>query len=118
MVNEQPEALRLAQVAPYLEGGERGQWIMSAADELRRLHDEVQQLKSDLSEEVLISNEMLEVKDELLAALKWMVENDDTNEGDEPVERLGGASWNEYNEYWIDGLNKARAAINKAERTT
>ena len=35
----QPEALRLAQVAPYLEGGERGQWIMSAADELRRLHE-------------------------------------------------------------------------------
>ena len=34
----QPEALRLAQVAPYLEGGERGQWIMSAAAELRRLH--------------------------------------------------------------------------------
>ena len=39
MVNEQPEALRLAQVAPYLEGGERGQWIMSAAAELRRLHE-------------------------------------------------------------------------------
>ena len=39
MVNEQPEALRLAQVAPYLEGGERGQWIMSAADELRRLYE-------------------------------------------------------------------------------
>ena len=35
----QPEALRLAQVAPYLEVGERGQWIMSAADELRRLHE-------------------------------------------------------------------------------
>lgn len=45
----QPEALRLAEVAPYLEGGERGQWIMSAAAELRRLH---------------------EVNTELLAALK------------------------------------------------
>jgi hypothetical protein len=53
-----------------------------------------------------------------LAALNWLVEHDDTNEGDEPVERLGGASWNECNEYWIDGLNKARAAIAKAERTT
>ena len=30
-------ALKLIQLAPYLEGGERGQWIMSAADELRRL---------------------------------------------------------------------------------
>jgi hypothetical protein len=47
-----------------------------------------------------------------LEALEWMVANDDTNEGDEPVERLGGQSWNEYNAYWIDGLNKARAVIN------
>jgi hypothetical protein len=46
-----------------------------------------------------------------LEALEWMVANDDTNEGDEPVERLGGQSWNEYNAYWIDGLNKAREAI-------
>jgi hypothetical protein len=44
----------------------------------------------------------------------WMVENDETNEGDDPVERLGGQSWNEYNSYWLDGLNKARAAIAKA----
>ena len=51
----QPEALRLAQVAPYLEGGERGQWIMSAAAELRRLH---------------------EVKDELLSALQALVKTD------------------------------------------
>ena len=94
----QPEALRLAQVAPYLEGGERGQWIMSAAAELRRLHDEVQQLKSDLSEEVLISNEMLEVKDELVAALKEMLDGK-------------GKSFRELCE-------QARAAITKAERTT
>jgi hypothetical protein len=46
-----------------------------------------------------------------LEALEWMVANDDTNEGDEPVERLGGQSWNEYNAYWLDGLNKARASI-------
>ena len=39
MTTQQPEALRLTQVAPYLEGGERGQWIMSAAAELRRLHE-------------------------------------------------------------------------------
>ena len=37
MTTTQPEALRLAQVAPYLEGGERGQWIVAAAAELRRL---------------------------------------------------------------------------------
>jgi hypothetical protein len=46
-----------------------------------------------------------------LESLEWMVANDDTNEGDEPVERLGGQSWNEYNAYWLDGLNKARASI-------
>jgi hypothetical protein len=44
----QPEALRLAEVAPYLEGGERGQWIMSAADELRRLHEANTELLSAL----------------------------------------------------------------------
>jgi hypothetical protein len=58
---------------------------------------------------------MTHTKDEALnralEALEWMVANDDTNEGDEPVERLGGQSWNEYNAYWLDGLNKARASI-------
>jgi hypothetical protein len=51
---------------------------------------------------------------DLLAALQWMVENDDTREGEDPVESLGGETWSEYNEYWIEGLNKARAAIAKA----
>lgn len=38
-MNTQPEALRLAEVSPYLEGGgEKSQWIMDAAAELRRLH--------------------------------------------------------------------------------
>ena len=68
-----------------------------AAAELRRLHS---------------------VNAELLEALKWMVDNDDTNEGDDPVERLGGQSWNEFNAYWLDGLNKARSAIAKATGET
>ena len=54
----QPEALKLIQVAPYLEGGERGQWIMSAAAELRRLH---------------------EVNQELLEALKALSDADETD---------------------------------------
>ena len=37
-MSDQPIALRLAEVSPYLEGGERGQWIVDAAAELRRLH--------------------------------------------------------------------------------
>ena len=51
---------------------------------------------------------------DLLEALVWMVENDDTNEGDTPINRFGGASWNDVNAHWIKGLNKARAAIAKA----
>ena len=45
-MNEQPEALRLAEVSPYLECGERGQWIMDAAAEPRRLHEENENLCS------------------------------------------------------------------------
>mgnify|MGYP003661053329 CR=1 FL=1 len=73
MVNEQPEALQLAEVAPYLENGERGQWIVAAAAELRRLHES--------------NTELLEALKDLLAE--------------------------------TGGFNRsARAAINKAERTT
>ena len=93
MRDTQPEALRLAD---ELDGTVKtGYW--EAAAELRRLHS---------------------VNAELLEALKWMVANDDTNEGDDPVERLGGQSWNEYNSYWLDGLNKARLAIAKATGET
>src|SRR5690348_11491847 len=45
---------------------------------------------------------------ELLEALIWMVDNDETNEGDTPMPDQGGATWNEINAYWIDGLNRAR----------
>ena len=50
MTTQQPEALRLAQVAPYLEGGERGQWIMNAAEELRRLQSVNAELLAALKE--------------------------------------------------------------------
>lgn len=52
---------------------------------------------------------------EMREALEWMIENDDTNEGDEPLHEHGGRSWNEMNSYWIEGLNKARAALSKAK---
>jgi hypothetical protein len=52
---------------------------------------------------------------ELLEALEWMVDNDETYEGDEPLHNHGNRSWNEINAYYIDGLNKARAAIAKAK---
>jgi hypothetical protein len=88
-MKQQPEALRLADALDCYDH----EGMSKAATELRRLH--------------LVNVELLE-------SLKWMVANDDTNEGDDPVDRLGGQSWNEYNSYWLDGLNKARAAIAKA----
>ena len=45
-----PEALRLAEVETYLEGGERGQWIVAAAAELRRLHEVNQELLEALKD--------------------------------------------------------------------
>jgi len=51
---------------------------------------------------------------DLLEALIWMVENDETFEGDTPLPDHHGATWNEINAYWIAGLNRARAAIAKA----
>ena len=47
----------------------------------------------------------------LREALQWMVDNDKTYEGDEPLERHGGRTWNELNAYYIAGLNRARAAL-------
>ena len=92
----QPEALRLAEKMESYSLRSGYAWhCHKAAAELRRLH---------------------EANQAMLEALKWMVANDDTNEGDYPVDRLGGQSWNEYNAYWIDGLNKARAAITKGEQ--
>jgi hypothetical protein len=92
----QPDALRLADeldAAPY-----SSQCTNAAAAELRRLH---------------------EANAELLEALKWYVENDETNEGDDPLEKSErineGETWNSINAFWIEGLNKARAAIAKGE---
>lgn len=51
----------------------------------------------------------------LREALQWMVDNDETNEGDEPMEDFGGQSWNEINAYWIEGLNRARAALGEKQ---
>ena len=64
--------------------------------------------------EGLANARLIAAAPELLEALIWMVQNDDTQVGDEPVDFLGGETWNQYNAYWIDGLNKARAAIAKA----
>lgn len=50
-----------------------------------------------------------EIMYQLYVALKWFIENDETNRGDE---------WEEVNAYWIAGFNRgcdALALINKEE---
>jgi regulator of replication initiation timing len=47
----------------------------------------------------------------LREALQWFLDNDETNEGDVPMPEYGDRTWNEINEYWIDGLKRARAAL-------
>ena len=69
-------------------------------------------------DEYLLVTPDREAAPELLEALEWMVAEDDTNEGDTPMPDHGGRTWNEINAYWIDGLNKARAAIAKAKGVT
>ena len=61
----------------------------------------------------LIETQAREIE-RLREALQWMVDNDETNEGDEPMDEFGGQSWNEINAYWIAGLNKARAALGES----
>lgn len=51
----------------------------------------------------------------LIESLEWMIENDDTNEGDEPLYELGGRSWNEVNDYWIHHLIIAKKSLADAK---
>lgn len=47
--------------------------------------------------------------------IRWFIDNDETNEGDTPMPDRGNRTWNEINAYWIEGLNRARAFL---DRTT
>lgn len=49
-------------------------------------------------------------------SLQWMIDNDETNQGDEPMEDHGGQSWNEINAYWIAGLSEARESVSDLEK--
>ena len=98
----QPEALRLAEAAPYLEGGERGQWIMSAADELRRLHES--------------NSVLLKALDNLRSSAYWIVEGGEFSHwvNDKLMPLAAAKELHELEEM----MQAARAAIAKAERTT
>lgn len=50
---------------------------------------------------------------EAAEALAWFIDNDDTNQGDTPLEHLGWRTWNDVNAYWIDGLNRGCAVLAK-----
>lgn len=71
MMTKQSTALRLVEVAPYLENGEKGTWIVQACDELRRLHEENQKFHESLS---LAIWDRLEVERLLLTltGVKWI----------------------------------------------
>ena len=53
--------------------------------------------------------------EKLREIIQWFLDNDDTNEGDEPMPEHGGYSWDEINAYWIEGLNRARAALGETK---
>jgi hypothetical protein len=55
---------------------------------------------------------------ELIECLQWFVDNDDTNEGDEPLEYLQGQTWNDVNAFWLEGLNRARSVLEKLHETS
>ena len=74
-MTEQPEALRLAEVFPYLENGERSKWIINAAAELRRLHEEVTEQGRLLSMSAERELSLLARIDRLEKAQKKALEN-------------------------------------------
>lgn len=84
--------------------------VLSHAEELTlrasvsRLEDQLAQTKRRVERQ---AQHILNLR----AALQWMVDNDETNQGDWPLEEHGGLTWNELNGYWIDGLNRAKAAL-------
>jgi hypothetical protein len=63
----------------------------------------------------MVADHAADVIEALYGCLQWFIENDETNEGDEPQDHLSGRSWNEVNAYFIEGLNKGRAALALAE---
>lgn len=61
-----------------------------------------------------MSDEKIDVVARLIEALEWYIENDDTNEGDTPLCDHNGLTWNEINREWLEGKQRAIAAIARA----
>lgn len=58
---------------------------------------------------------MMDKLQEAREIIQWFIDNDDTNEGDVPLRELGGSTWNEYNAFWIEGLNRAREFMERTK---
>lgn len=61
-----------------------------------------------------MSEELKDVIAGLIEALEWYIENDETCEGDTPLPDHHGLTWNEINAEWIEGKERAIAAIARA----
>lgn len=56
-----------------------------------------------------------ELVSRLTESLRWMVANDETNEGDVPMAEYGGKTWDEVNSYWLEGKKEAIAALEASD---
>jgi hypothetical protein len=102
-------------------GGMTSPVARQAADEIERLRAERDRLASscghcgELERAFIRFHEAEAERDRLRDAVQWFIDNDETNEGDTPLPEYGGRCWNEINAYYIDGLNRARAALKETE---
>ena len=94
-MSEQPETLRLIQVAPYLENSEKSQWIMDASSELRRLLSESLRIEGIAYEQhTVIYGLRLQVanlqhNNEVLTNALWKACGDDEQVVNDTIESQG-----------------------------
>jgi regulator of replication initiation timing len=81
--------------------------VMETATRLWEMSEKIESLSDEI--------ERLRAREaKLREALQWYVDNDDTNEGDEPDEH--GETWNEINRFWLEGRDRARAALGEEKK--
>jgi hypothetical protein len=88
MMSEQPETLRLIQVAPYLENSEKSQWIMDAASELHRLMNLAYE-QHTVIHGLRLSAANLQHNSEVLTNALWKACGDDEQVVNDTIESQG-----------------------------
>ena len=78
---------------------------------IRSREDILNRMSSEIDQQALVISELVE-------ALQWMIDQDETNEADVPMPEHMGQTWDEINAYRIAGLNRASSALSKARSTT